>query len=96
MSSVKRVDFEVDFMDDACKSTWMQENLLNTADAVVSIIPGVRVAVPVGAGVNLEDRLRGALRVKGLALTTEETYVGWYRRDDSGSPLAALTPRGAA
>ena len=46
----------------------------------MSIIPGVRVAVPVGTGVKLEDRLRGALRVKGLAITTEETYVGWYRR----------------
>ena len=88
--------FEVAFTDLACKSTWMQEDPLNAADAEVSNIPVVRVAVPVGAGVKLEDRLPGALRVKGLALRTEETYVGWYRRDDSGSPLAALTPRGAA
>ncbi|MES2709280.1 MAG: phage integrase N-terminal SAM-like domain-containing protein [Verrucomicrobiota bacterium] len=28
----------------------------------------------------LEDRLRGVLRRKGYAITTEETYVGWYRR----------------
>ncbi len=72
MSSVKRVDFEVDFTDVACKSTLVQENPSNTADAEVSIIPEVSVAVPVGAGVKLEDRLRVALRVKGLALTTEE------------------------
>ena len=50
--------------------TWilrmMRANLLgfkkilkNTADAELSIIPEVSVAVPVGAGVKLEDRLRG-------------------------------------
>ena len=58
----------------------MQEKITEAAETEVLIIPGVRVAVPVGAGVKLEDRLRGTLRVKGLALTTEETYVGWYRR----------------
>ena len=46
----------------------------------MSIIPKVRLAVPVGAGVKLEDWLRGALRVNGLAITTEETYVDGYRR----------------
>ena len=76
------MDFEVNFTDLACKSTWMQENSSNTADAAdaeVSIIRGVRVSVSVGPGVKLEDRLRGTLRVKGLELTTEETYVGWYK-----------------
>jgi integron integrase len=58
----------------------MQEKAQDMAEIGVSIIPGVRLALPVGAGVKLEDRLRGVLRVKGLALTTEETYVGWYRR----------------
>lgn len=43
-------------------------------------IPGVKVRVAVGAGAKLEDRLRAAVRVKGYAYTTEETYVGWYRR----------------
>ncbi len=28
----------------------------------------------------LEDRVRARVRVKGMALTTEEVYVGWYRR----------------
>ena len=58
----------------------MQEKITEAAETEVLIIPGVRVAVPVGAGVKLEDRLRGTLRVKGLALTTEETYMGCYRR----------------
>ena len=57
-----------------------QHPLLARTQHTEGIIPGVRVAVPVGAGVKSEDRLRGTLRVKGLALTTEETYVGCYRR----------------
>lgn len=43
-------------------------------------ISGVRMPVPAGTGVKLEDQLRGAVRLKGYAYTTEETYVGWYRR----------------
>ena len=58
----------------------MKEKITDAEETEVSIIPGVRVSVPVGPGGKLEDRLRGTLRVKGLALTTEETYVGWYRR----------------
>ena len=70
VSSVKSVAFEVAFTDGACKSTWIQENPSNTADAEVSIIPGVRVAVPVGAGVKLEDRLRGRCGLNVIGLTT--------------------------
>ena len=70
----------LDFPHVAWNFTGMQENTPSPAETEMSIIPGVRVAVPVGTGVKLEDRLRGALRVKGLAITTEETYVGWYRR----------------
>lgn len=58
----------------------MQGNIQNTAINGVRDNPAVRVAVPVGAGGKLEDRLRGTLRMKGLAITTEESYVGWYRR----------------
>ena len=28
----------------------------------------------------LEDRLRGAIRLKHYSRRTEEAYVGWYRR----------------
>ncbi len=31
-------------------------------------------------GMKLEDRLRGAIRLKHYSLKTEESYVGWYRR----------------
>ena len=48
------------------------------AEMGMQVIPEVRVAVPGGKGVKLEDRLGGVLRVRGLAITTEETYVGWY------------------
>ena len=57
----------------------MQEKAPHTAETGMSIILRVRVAVPVGTGVKLEDRL-GALRARALAVTTEETYVGWCRR----------------
>ena len=70
----------LDFPHVAWNFTGMQENTPSPAETEMSIIPGVRVAVPVGTGVKLEDRLRGALRVKVLAITTEETYVGWSRR----------------
>ena len=43
-------------------------------------IPGVRVGLAVGPGMKLEDRLRAVIRARGYAYTTEETYVGWYRR----------------
>ena len=65
----------------AYKSTGMQEKVPDTAETEVSIIPEVSVAVPVGAGVKLEDRLRGALRVKGLAKAM---------RGEIGSPLDDL------
>ena len=59
---------------------WMQENTSDFGNRGMQDIPRVRVAVPVGGGVKLEDRLRGKVRQKGMAITTEETYVGWYRR----------------
>ncbi len=43
-----------------------KKNDPNEAESEVSIIPRVRVAVPVGDGVKLEDQLRGTLRLKGL------------------------------
>ena len=74
------VKFRLEFSAYESKSTEMQEKIQDMAEMGMSVIPKVRVAVPVGTGVKLEDRLRGVLRVKGLAITTEETYVGWYRR----------------
>ena len=64
----------------ACKPAIMQDNSQDTEKYEVRDIPGVRVPVPVGAGAKLEDRLRGKVRALGYAITTEETYAGWYRR----------------
>ncbi len=74
------MEIELEFVQTECKATMMQENKPNAAGGGLRDIPGVRVAVPVGSGAKLEDRLRGKVRQKGYAITTEETYVGWYRR----------------
>lgn len=68
------------FLQCARKVTGVQENSRYAAEKRMRDIPGMKVSIPVGSGVKLEDRLRAAIRVKGYALTTEEAYAGWYRR----------------
>ena len=51
---------ELDFLHGAWTSTEMQEKTPDPAETGMSIIPKVRLAVPVGMGVKLDDRLRGA------------------------------------
>jgi integron integrase len=52
---------------------------MHTTEAQPTVQPVITAPAPVKAA-RLEDRIREACRVRHYSLSTERTYVGWYKR----------------